>query len=80
MGILRARLAERKLTLELTTTAKEALAAEGCSLDYGARPLARAIQKRGQHLLALTSLAGDIREARHIRIDASATGELIFEA
>ena len=80
LGLLQARLAERKLTLELTDAAKEALAAEGWDPDYGARPLKRAIQKRVQDPLALKFLAGEIREGSHIHVDASPTGELIFEA
>ena len=40
---LRARLAERKLGLELTQAAKEALAEAGWDPAYGARPLKRAL-------------------------------------
>ena len=42
---LRARLAERKLSLELTDAAKEVLAEAGWDPTYGARPLKRALQR-----------------------------------
>src|SRR4051794_5234948 len=46
LGGLRKRLAERKMDLTLTPTAKQFLAAEGYDPIYGARPLKRVIQKR----------------------------------
>ena len=46
LGLLRKRLAERKLTLTLTEAAEEAVALAGYDPVYGARPLKRAIQKQ----------------------------------
>src|SRR5205814_356378 len=45
LGRLRERLAERRIELELTDPAKEALAEAGWDPAYGARPLKRAIQR-----------------------------------
>ncbi|MCC2669739.1 MAG: ClpA [Armatimonadetes bacterium] len=77
---LQRRLEARKLTLELTERGKELIAAEGFDPVYGARPLKRAIQKRIQDPLAIKLLEGEVREGDHVVIDATPTGELIFDA
>jgi ATP-dependent Clp protease ATP-binding subunit ClpB len=75
---LRERLAERRLSLELTEAAKEALAEAGWDPAYGARPLKRAIQRLVENPLALRLLEGDFAEGDTIRVDAQ-DGELVFE-
>ena len=75
---LRARLAERRIALELTDAAKEALAEAGWDPAYGARPLKRAIQRLVENPLALRLLEGDFADGDTIRVDA-ADGELVFE-
>jgi ATP-dependent Clp protease ATP-binding subunit ClpB len=55
---LRRRLAERDLTLELTTAALDQLAAAGFDPVYGARPLRRVLQQRLENPLAQRILAG----------------------
>ena len=55
---LEQRLAEQELTLELTDSAKSALAEEGWDPEYGARPLKRAIQRRLENKLAEAILSG----------------------
>src|SRR5207253_10928575 len=67
---LRARLAERKITLELTEAAKELVAREGFDPVYGARPLRRAIQKEIVQPLAMQLLRGEFHDGDHIRVDA----------
>jgi ATP-dependent Clp protease ATP-binding subunit ClpB len=74
---LRARLAERRLELELTDAAKEALAEAGWDPAYGARPLKRAIQRLVENPLALRLLEGDFAEGDTIRVDAD-EGEIAF--
>jgi ATP-dependent Clp protease ATP-binding subunit ClpB len=74
---LHARLAERRVTLELTDAAKEALAEAGWDPAYGARPLKRAIQRLVENPLALRLLEGDFADGDTIRIDAE-NGELTF--
>jgi ATP-dependent Clp protease ATP-binding subunit ClpB len=75
---LRARLAERGLSLELTDAAKEQLAEAGWDPTYGARPLKRAIQRQVENPLALRLLEGDFEEGETVRVDVS-EGELTFE-
>ncbi|MFL5964097.1 MAG: ATP-dependent Clp protease ATP-binding subunit [Gaiellaceae bacterium] len=74
---LRARLAERGLMLELTDTAKEALADAGWDPAYGARPLKRAIQRLLENPLARRLLEGDFADGDTIMVDAQ-NGELVF--
>jgi ATP-dependent Clp protease ATP-binding subunit ClpB len=58
---LRNLLAERKIKLELSKSAKELLFVEGYDRAYGARPLKRAIQRLIQDPLALKLLDGEIQ-------------------
>ncbi len=67
---LRARLAERKLSLELTDAAKEVLAEAGWDPTYGARPLKRALQRLVENPLAQRLLEGEFAEGDVIRVDA----------
>jgi ATP-dependent Clp protease ATP-binding subunit ClpB len=75
---LRDRLAERRISLDVTDAAKELLAEEGWDPAYGARPLKRAIQRLVENPLALRLLEGDFAEGDTVRVDAS-DGELAFE-
>ena len=75
---LRARLAERRITLEITDAAKEVLAEAGWDPAYGARPLKRAIQRLVENPLALRLLEGDFADGDTVRVDAQ-HGELVFE-
>jgi ATP-dependent Clp protease ATP-binding subunit ClpB len=74
---LRKRLAERRISLELTDAAKELLAKEGFDPVYGARPLKRTIQRRVQDPLALRILQGEFVAGDTVRVDAEA-GDLTF--
>jgi ATP-dependent Clp protease ATP-binding subunit ClpB len=75
---LRDRLAERRLTIELTDAAKEAVAEAGWDPAYGARPLKRAVQRLIENPLALRLLEGEFAEGDGVRVDAQ-DGELVFE-
>jgi ATP-dependent Clp protease ATP-binding subunit ClpB len=75
---LRARLADRRLGLELTDAAKELLAEAGWDPTYGARPLKRALQRLVENPLAQRLLAGEFADGDTIRVDAH-DGELVFE-
>jgi ATP-dependent Clp protease ATP-binding subunit ClpB len=66
---LRRILAERKITLELTPTAKELLFVEGYDRAYGARPLKRAIQRLIQDPLALKMLEGRIKAGDTVTVE-----------
>jgi len=78
LGRLRARLGERRLGLELTDEAKEAVAEAGWDPTYGARPLKRALQRLVENPLALRLLEGEFQEGDTVRVDAR-EGELVFE-
>ena len=75
---LRARLADRKLDIQLTDRAKERLAAEGFDPNYGARPLKRVIQREVQDNLARRLLEGEFAEGDLIEVDAGADGDFTF--
>jgi len=72
-------LADRKISLELTDTAKDLLFAEGFDPNFGARPLKRAIQKLVQDPLALKILDGEVLHGDHIVVDADKkAGKMVF--
>jgi ATP-dependent Clp protease ATP-binding subunit ClpB len=64
------RLAQRKLTLNVSDTALDLLAREGYDPTYGARPLKRVIQRRLQDPIAMAILEGRFREGDTIEVDA----------
>jgi ATP-dependent Clp protease ATP-binding subunit ClpB len=76
---LRNRLAERKITLELTDAAKELLAREGFDPVYGARPLRRTIQKEIVQPLAVRLLRGEFHTGDTVVVDVGTDGDLVFE-
>jgi ATP-dependent Clp protease ATP-binding subunit ClpB len=65
-------LAERKLGLEVTRTAREFLANQGYDPVYGARPLKRAIQRLLQNPIALELLEGHYQEGDVVLVDVGA--------
>jgi ATP-dependent Clp protease ATP-binding subunit ClpB len=67
-------LAERKLTLEVTAAAKQAIVDEGYDPVYGARPLKRAVQRLLQNPLAMAVLEGTYAEGDAIRADRAKEG------
>jgi ATP-dependent Clp protease ATP-binding subunit ClpB len=67
---LSSRLAERKITAELTEEGKKLLAELGWDPTFGARPLKRVIQQKLENPLATKLLDGEITEGEHITIDA----------
>jgi ATP-dependent Clp protease ATP-binding subunit ClpB len=77
MARLLKRLEERKIHVELTGAARDALMAEGYDPAYGARPLKRTLQRRVLDPLALRVLQGDFREGDHVVIDSDG-GALTF--
>ena len=65
---LDARLASRKLTLELSEDAYSLLANEGYDPSFGARPLKRLLQRELENPLASKLLAGEVREGDTVRV------------
>jgi len=74
---LEARLAGRKITLELDAAAKAWLADEGYDPVYGARPLKRVIQRNLQDQLAQMLLAGDVLDGSTVVVSAGMDGLVI---
>jgi ATP-dependent Clp protease ATP-binding subunit ClpB len=67
---LASRLADRRLTLELTPAAKAWLADRGYDPAYGARPLRRLVAKAVGDELARRLLAGELSEGDAVEVDA----------
>ncbi len=67
---LRRLLADRRVSIELTDAAKELVLAEGYDVNYGARPLRRALQRLVQDPLALKILDGEVLHGDHVVVDA----------
>jgi ATP-dependent Clp protease ATP-binding subunit ClpB len=80
LGRLRARLADRHITLQLTDRARTNLVETGYDPQYGARPLKRAIQKKIETPLGRLLLKGDIRDGQTVVVDEGERGELTFVA
>ncbi|MEA2086055.1 MAG: AAA family ATPase, partial [Chloroflexota bacterium] len=74
---LKARLAERKLEVELTPEAKSWLANTGYDPVYGARPLRRAIERYVENPLATRLLKGEFKPGDTVTIDLE-DGSLTF--
>jgi ATP-dependent Clp protease ATP-binding subunit ClpB len=64
-------LKDRKLELEVTPAAKDAIIAEGFDPQFGARPMRRAIQRLVQDPLALKVLTGEFLEGDRVIVDAA---------
>jgi len=67
--LLDRRLADRKLTIEVTPAARDYLASKGYDPTYGARPLKRLIQREVQDALAMRLLSGEVKEGDLIEVD-----------
>ena len=75
--ILRQRLLEREITLEITDAALDLIGTAGFDPVYGARPLKRAIQSQLENPLAQEILAGRFAPGSRVGVDAS-DGQLVF--
>ncbi len=67
---LRSRLADRRLSLDVTPEAETVLAHDGFDPDFGARPLRRVIQRQVEDPLALALLEGRYPEGSTVTVDA----------
>ncbi|GAA0954376.1 ATP-dependent chaperone ClpB [Nonomuraea longicatena] len=66
---LAARLAERRLTLDVTAAAREWLSLTGYDPMYGARPLRRLVQSAIGDKLAKAVLSGEVADGDTVRVD-----------
>ncbi len=78
LGLLRDRLAERNIDLELTDAAKEHVAREGYDPIYGARPLKRYLQREIETALSRKILKGEVTDNSRVLVEFS-DGRLVFE-
>ncbi|HYK97866.1 MAG TPA: ATP-dependent chaperone ClpB [Candidatus Acidoferrales bacterium] len=76
-AMLSRRLAERKISLELTANAKALIAKEGFDPVYGARPIKRTIQRLILDPLAQKVLTGEYKEGDTVFVDAQ-DGKIVF--
>ena len=72
LGHLRARLAERRISLEVTDEAMDLLARAGFDPAFGARPLKRVIQREISDRAAILVLEGRVHDGSSIRVDVTA--------
>jgi len=79
LDLLRARLAERNIEIDLSDAAKEYIALEGYDPVYGARPLKRFLQRRIETPLSRKLIAGEITDGSHVTVEFIA-GELVFNS
>jgi len=77
LELLRRRLQERKIGLEVSEASKNRLADEGFDPVYGARPLKRIIQRELQNAVAIKLLEGDFGEGDTILVD-HISGEFVI--
>jgi ATP-dependent Clp protease ATP-binding subunit ClpC len=80
---VRERLTEKGITLTLSDEAKEFLIEKGSDLDYGARPLRRAIEQFVEDPLSEELLRGNFEGKNVVTVNAVTTGEqkhLSFDA
>ncbi|MFD5760779.1 AAA family ATPase, partial [Streptomyces sp. NPDC127044] len=77
IGRLAKRLAERRLTLEVSDAALAWLADEGNDPAYGARPLRRLVQTAIGDRLAKEILAGEVKDGDTVRVDAFGDGLIV---
>src|SRR5207249_3244061 len=76
--VLAIRLADRRLTLEVTDEARALVAHKGYDPAYGARPLKRVIQREISDPLALAILEGRYTDGSIVRVDV-AGDELVLK-
>ncbi|EPH46368.1 ATP-dependent chaperone ClpB [Streptomyces aurantiacus] len=80
IGRLAKRLADRRLTLDVTPEALAWLADEGNDPAYGARPLRRLIQTSIGDRLAKEILAGEVKDGDTVRVDVFGDGLIVGPA
>ena len=75
---LRDRLAERRITVDVSDAAKALLAEQGYDPVYGARPLKRFLQRELETRIGRKLIAGDVPDGSEVTVDVNG-GELVVE-
>ena len=78
LGPVYKKLSQAGIILELTQKAKDYLADIGFDLNFGARPLKRAIQRYIQDPLSLKLLDGSLKEGSKVVVDLDKDGKIVF--
>jgi ATP-dependent Clp protease ATP-binding subunit ClpB len=71
---LRARLADRRITMQVTEAARRFIAEAGFDPVFGARPLRRFLQRGIETRIARTLLTGDVLDGATIIVDRGPDG------
>jgi len=79
LASIRVRLEERGVTLTLTEQAREHILDQGTNLEFGARPLRRALERLIEDPLSEEILRGAFAEKPHVKAKVK-DGHLFFEA
>ncbi|SJZ92324.1 ATP-dependent Clp protease ATP-binding subunit ClpC [Garciella nitratireducens DSM 15102] len=79
LNSLTKRLEKLDIHVEFSENAKKFLARKGFDVEYGARPLRRAIQKEIEDQLSEEMLKGNVKTGDHVLIDEK-DGKLMFKA
>ncbi|MBV9464460.1 MAG: AAA family ATPase, partial [Verrucomicrobiae bacterium] len=77
LGLLRKRLSERDIGLELSEPAREMVAREGYDPVYGARPLKRYLQREVETALSRKLLSGELHDHSRVKVEVR-DGKLSF--
>lgn len=75
LDAVRKRLADRRISLEVTPAALERLAIDGYDPVYGARPLKRLIQRQVTDRVAMEIIEGRIGDGAEVTVDLDPEGE-----
>lgn len=73
---LKERLLEQEITLETREEAKKAIAEEGFDVNYGARPLKRAIQRLVEDVLAEELIKGNLKAGDRAIVSTNEKGQV----
>ena len=79
LKLLRVRLADLRIDLDLTESAKEHVARSGYDPVYGARPLKRYLQRHVETPLSRKLISGEINSHSRVIVDFK-SGELVFRS
>ena len=79
LALLQERLADRRITLDMTPEAMEQLALIGYDPVFGARPLKRMIRERIETPMAKGIIAGDFQEGDSVKVLPAADGGFVLE-
>ncbi|KNZ42926.1 ATP-dependent chaperone ClpB [Acetobacterium bakii] len=75
---LQKRLDERRITISLTSAARESIVERGFDPAYGARPLKRYLQKHIETMIGKEIIRGNIHEGQTLSIDVKPNGDFFI--